>query len=430
MKRITLVSLFSLGTVFLWGQETLLRGTIEDAKTGDPIVYANIRIVDEALGTTSNERGEFILRIPERFKDTGVEISHLGYTTQVITDFDEEGVKVLLQPFSMELSEVVLTPLLPTDYIKMAVKAMEYNYPAEPFETLSYYREKMKENDAYLSSTEAVLRSYYPYFKDSIEGQHQLLLYRQPDELSELQFMKREREKKMEKKRRTAIKRGEDPDSVDVSSESIAGSFGGPSEILSDHLSVSLPIFLDSTKFKKFEYNFAPALTYGKDSLMVIDFKSRRKVKVDPDAPKMRIKGTIYLSLATDAIVAIDTEYEVVLSAAIDAALYLFGFGVSDIYFDQQIRYQEYKGRWYPENFTRQIRLTVIKRRLFKKNDRSRFAIEQVLKVNDVKLKEASPIVEEKRFDVDDDFEEQVYPEEGIDWENVNTLTTIDDDHD
>ena len=59
-----LVSLISiLFSVLIFPQQVLIRGKVTDKATGQPLIFANIRISETFTGTAANIDGEFELKV-------------------------------------------------------------------------------------------------------------------------------------------------------------------------------------------------------------------------------------------------------------------------------------------------------------------------------------------------------------------------------
>ncbi|MCG8322789.1 MAG: TonB-dependent receptor [Cytophagales bacterium] len=68
-----------------------IKGTIKDAQTGETLPFANIRVLDSDVGTTSNVDGFFsLLAVPE--EATTIEISYLGYINEYV-DLDAYDIR-------------------------------------------------------------------------------------------------------------------------------------------------------------------------------------------------------------------------------------------------------------------------------------------------------------------------------------------------
>jgi outer membrane receptor for ferrienterochelin and colicin len=87
-----------------------ISGKITDAVTNEPLMYANVAFVELAIGTTSNENGEFtFVSIPPGTYTFSV--TYIGYTEYSITaDFTKDvDLKIKLRQQSLGLKEVTVT---------------------------------------------------------------------------------------------------------------------------------------------------------------------------------------------------------------------------------------------------------------------------------------------------------------------------------
>ncbi len=92
------------------------KGKLIDAKTGNPVPYVNIGIVDKGIGTVSDEEGLFHLEFdPKRYElDDVILFSSLGYESLEIPVSEvklvyNEYPTLRLKPAVLELPEVVVT---------------------------------------------------------------------------------------------------------------------------------------------------------------------------------------------------------------------------------------------------------------------------------------------------------------------------------
>jgi len=147
-------------------QPTYITGKLMDATTKEPVVFANIRIKDRALGVISNEDGSF--RIPLRYKQLGdiLEISSLGYRTREIpmASLSEERLNpIQLIPGTIVLDEAIVRGEVgkrkysARDIVKMAIEAIPENYPTQSFSTVGYYRDYQQKDGDYINLNEAIL---------------------------------------------------------------------------------------------------------------------------------------------------------------------------------------------------------------------------------------------------------------------------------
>jgi outer membrane receptor for ferrienterochelin and colicin len=103
---------FSFGFTFtLFAQNNIsVNGTISDAETGEPLLYANIALTEPEMRTLSDEKGEFSFpSIPPGTYT--LLVTHVGYAEYSITSGFTENRKVtiLLKKQSLGLKEVTVT---------------------------------------------------------------------------------------------------------------------------------------------------------------------------------------------------------------------------------------------------------------------------------------------------------------------------------
>lgn len=97
---------FAAGTTH--GQ-TLVQGTVTDARTGAPLPRAHVAVQATAQGTVTNDEGRFALRLAAL--PATLVVRYIGYETQavVVSLNGPRAVKVALTPAVLELDEVFVT---------------------------------------------------------------------------------------------------------------------------------------------------------------------------------------------------------------------------------------------------------------------------------------------------------------------------------
>lgn len=406
-----LALLFSFLFLFSFAQEEqLITGKVTDAESGAPLAFASVSLKNHPLGTACDENGVFHFRLRETLMKDTLIISFIGYHTRE-TDFSKvsDTLRIRMSRNAVELGEVVVYPLSPTDYIKRALEQLHTNYPVQPFETIAYYREKLTENGNFLEEDEGMFKTYYPSYQDTIPNQYQLLLHRKTKDIRELEFMKKQRRKSYEKSLEKAEKKN-DTAEVTMAGSNLKNIFSGPDMILSLSLMNGRPPFLDSNKFREFRYHFGAGTVYQGRELIVIHFKSKGKIA------HARVAGKIMLDINTYAFVAVDYSGEYVIPILLRPILFVAGVSIKDPSFHIQTLYEPYEDKWYPKKLHWDLQAQFTKKYLFSKNEHSFFEVGQLYVINEVKTENVSPIPEKKRFIPSKDMEEQVHPEAGIKW--------------
>ncbi|HHB51530.1 MAG TPA: hypothetical protein ENK75_00570, partial [Saprospiraceae bacterium] len=108
IKRILFIAFVFFSSSILLAQTTIT-GTVKDAKTGDLLPGANIKITGKAVGTTTDFDGNFTLKTTEKPPFT-IEISMLGFkTTKVEITKNRQKVEVTITENATSLDEIVVS---------------------------------------------------------------------------------------------------------------------------------------------------------------------------------------------------------------------------------------------------------------------------------------------------------------------------------
>jgi len=84
-----------------------ISGRVTDAKTGQPLPFVNIGVVGKALGTVSNEQGQYGLAFQEKLAADTVRVSYLGYRPLLLTLRQlQSQPNLVLSPAAVALAEV------------------------------------------------------------------------------------------------------------------------------------------------------------------------------------------------------------------------------------------------------------------------------------------------------------------------------------
>ncbi|PIB32656.1 carboxypeptidase-like regulatory domain-containing protein [Maribacter sp. 4G9] len=172
-KGIAILFLLLVANV-CWAQENdFLRGRVLDLESGQPVVFATVRIKDKALGVITNTDGGF--QIPQKYKLEGevLEISSMGYESLEVplVVFNTETVLLLnMKPAILELEEVTVSKKRRTkeSYYKLTAREIVYkaienlplNLPQNPYTYIGYYRDYQIKDGNYTNLNEALLQIF------------------------------------------------------------------------------------------------------------------------------------------------------------------------------------------------------------------------------------------------------------------------------
>ncbi|NJO69984.1 MAG: hypothetical protein HC830_12520 [Bacteroidetes bacterium] len=136
-----------------------LKAIVIDQSNKKPVPFANVVLKGRNLGTISNADGNFTLKIPAGCINDTLIITFIGYkTTRInISEITANDV-IMIEPVSIELSEVVVKHYEPKALIKMALGRINDNYSPYPELQVGFYRETSRQNNDYVVISEAVLK--------------------------------------------------------------------------------------------------------------------------------------------------------------------------------------------------------------------------------------------------------------------------------
>ena len=106
MKFLFVILLLGMIPIPGWGQEISLRGKVTDVSTGEPIPFASIVIADLLKGTSSNVRGEFLIKLDSL--PVRLIFSHISFHKQEMMVESPEYFEVRLTPGEIVLEELVI----------------------------------------------------------------------------------------------------------------------------------------------------------------------------------------------------------------------------------------------------------------------------------------------------------------------------------
>ncbi len=418
--RFTILCLFflmlqTIPTGIYAQDNSVITGKIINGEDKEPLPFASIRLKNHPIGTISNEEGEFDFYIPKSKRSDTLNISFIGFNSYEVplANIDRE-LEIVLTPSSNVLDEVILTEKDPLDYIKKALERLPENYPQDPYQSIAYYREKFIENGAVINKEEGVFKTYYPKAGDSAKNQHQLMLYEPEEDPQEFQFMREWFEAKQEKRKKKAIKKGEEFDEEEYDSD-IKMDFGGPETVIDLDINNERDNYLNPKYFKKYDYSFGDETSLNGERLVTINFKAKKTIDHKKDAGKILINTEDY------AIVSIEQTGKFSIPFIVKPILFVIGLKIQNPTFNTVISYQKYKDKWYPQLFRWDAKIKLTKKHTFDPNENSDINIGQVFFINELDSI-ASPISEAQRFDENEDMEVQVYNDLNLEWGELNVI--------
>lgn len=106
-KLLSIVFVLFFGTALM--AQTSMSGTVTEAKTGEPIPGANIKVVGKSIGTTTDFDGNFSLQVSDNPPFT-IEVSLIGYSLKLVEiTQNNQVINVSLDEAATALDEVVVS---------------------------------------------------------------------------------------------------------------------------------------------------------------------------------------------------------------------------------------------------------------------------------------------------------------------------------
>ena len=108
-NQLLLGLLFCLLPAFVFSQKmTKIKGTVVDADSKDPIMFANIAFVGTHIGTETDMEGNF--EIETKFASDQIQVTYVGYETQTIPieKGEKQVLNISLSSSSIKLQEIVI----------------------------------------------------------------------------------------------------------------------------------------------------------------------------------------------------------------------------------------------------------------------------------------------------------------------------------
>jgi hypothetical protein len=252
----------------------IVKGYVFDNDNKTAIPFVSIGIVEENIGTITNEDGFFSLKVPANFSGASLVVSHLGYTGQKIPIklLHEQKVDIFLDRRVISLQEVIIRYFDPSVLVRKAMEERKTNYSRQAVYTTSFYREGVQKNKKYISYSEAVFKVYKsPIGYSENSDQVKLLKSRkiQNQELSDTVYLKLK---------------------------------GGILSALQLDIVKCVPGFLDQSPPYEYTFKYSDLVSYNETSAYAITFVQNQGIK---DA---LYKGTLFIDKETFAILGADFE--------------------------------------------------------------------------------------------------------------------------
>ena len=251
-------------------------GSITDLKSGKPLAYATIAVMDTYYGTISNEDGGFTLRIPDTLSQPILVSSFIGYRNHYtpVSIESEEQVEIRMNRNLISLQEVIIRYQDPASLLREAVGRIRQNYLNEASGMQAYYREKVNKDDKTMLFSEAVVEIAKSPYTSSMVAE------------------------------RSRILKGRKITNIDLQDTVVFKIRSGLSTMLQLDIIKNPPGFLSENFISLYELHYSDVVSFKDKLVYVITF--RQKAHID----ETLFRGNLYIDRETLAIIAADFEYD------------------------------------------------------------------------------------------------------------------------
>lgn len=179
--------MFCCGFLLFGQDDDFLRGKVLDKNTGEPVVFATVRILGKAKGVITNMDGSF--RLPLEFREAGesIAITSMGYTKKEygLQQLSPGDINIIyLEPGILELSEAVVKAkrkrfrnLNAKQIVQKAIDAIPNNFPTTSFSLVGYYRDYQFKDSNYLNLNEGIFEVFDQGFDQLDDANTNSLIY-------------------------------------------------------------------------------------------------------------------------------------------------------------------------------------------------------------------------------------------------------------
>jgi len=254
---------------------SLLKGRVQDSRSGKPLPYATLALFGTSLGSITNQEGEFTFKIPTDLADPILVVSYMGYKNLLYpVRYPVEDIQVIrLKRETIPLQEVIIRIADPGLLLNEAISRIPDNYLKDHSTMTAFYRESIKRNDHCMVYSEAVLDvAKNPYTSFSANDQVRIQKRRKITDISE-------------------------EDTVMIKLRS------GIFTSLSLDVVKNRPDFLRDDFANRYDLEFTDMMSYGDKLVYVISFSQKSSI------PDLLFMGQLYLAQEDLAIVAADFEF-------------------------------------------------------------------------------------------------------------------------
>lgn len=252
----------------------MIEGSLQDQYTHEPIAFGSVGINEAAIGTITNQNGDFRLKLPDSLRLSKVRFSHIGYLPREMDSQELAGkhTTLSLEPKVISIQEVIVRLTNPKHLLQEMLDGRKNNYAQHPIFLTTFYREGIERKKGLVKLTEAVFKIYKAsYHTKALADQVKLLKMRR-------------------------ISNEQEKDTLITKMRS------GIYSCLILDLMKQLPEFLDPSQDSRYTYAHTDITVVDDRLANVISFEQLKSI----DEPLYR--GQIYIDTENNALLRVDFE--------------------------------------------------------------------------------------------------------------------------
>jgi hypothetical protein len=268
--------------------QVVIKGKILDEKTKSPVPYASIGITNGTVGTATDERGDFLIKVNPEHQNEKLILSSLGFGNKMVSIDSlvrkaNPDMILYMVPYPLVLEDVIVkdSKIKPEELLKEAIAAIPKNYIQTPFNLEFYSKMEVKDSSKTYYNIESVLRAYRKgYVAEAVSWSR--ILQKRETGVSPLSSLH--------------------PKYNDKSLKGEYFPFWPAPAINIDQVG-SFGIF-DPKRFNKMHFTYAGIAVFDRDTVMAIEYSPKKKdVKGTPGSLDGRVNGIIYIAVNNLAII-------------------------------------------------------------------------------------------------------------------------------
>jgi len=364
-----------------------ISGKVVDKINNRPIMDCTLGIDGTSIGTIANADGCFTLKMPVKYKDATLHVSHIGYEARQIpvAFFAENARTIYMNQRIVPLQEVIVRMVNPRKIVQEVVEYRSKNYPLDPSYLTSFYREGIEKRKDLLYLSEAVFKIFKPSYESASEGQIKLL--------------------KMRK-----ITNETNRDTVVLKMKA------GPEASLLIDLVKNIPDFMDISDGNLFNYTKIDMVEYDSHLAHVVAFEPKPEV-MDPS-----YRGRLYIDANNSALLQADFEID---PRHIDDATSFFivkrsrGIQIKPQQIYYSVAYKQWNGKYYVSHLRGDLFFKVKQKRQLFFSPMHIFFESATCKIDTIDVK---PFPRQERVPLSKIFADTPFLYDNAFWGDFNTI--------